>query len=280
MTRTRRFFTGELAKHLFLIGVLLLVFYPLFLMVMVSLKTNEQYANNPWFFDAPRDWHWQNWATAWGQVKGYIANSIVTATLGTAIAMLLTILSSYVIARYRFFGRDALYYVTMGCIFLPGSAASLVTLFDLLQRMQLLNTLWALILVGGASGQVLGIYIIKQYIEELPKALFEAAEMEGAGHVRQIFDIVLPLSGPILVAVAMMQFMNMWNEVILPMTVLRDNQTLTLTVGLMRMEGEYVKNWGELMASYSIAAVPLVILFLFMNQIFMRGATSGGALRQ
>lgn len=261
----------EWMKHLFLVTVLMLAYYPLFLMLAVSFKDNQQYAANPWFFDAPPQWQWRNWAMAWEHIRVYVANSIVVATFGTLAAMVMTVLSSYVMARYRFPGRLVLYYIVMGMMFLPGTAASLVTLYDLLQQLHLMNSLWALILVGAASGQVLGIYVIKQFIEELPVTWFETARMEGAGHYRQIVEIVLPGSGPILTTVAIMQFMNLWNDVVLPLTLLRDDARLTLTVGLMRMEGEYVKNWGELMAGYTLASIPLVVLFLFLNRLFMKG---------
>lgn len=262
----------EATKHVFILLILAFAFFPLFVMLVVSLKDNQQYAAKPWFFDHPADWHWENWVNAWATVHGYIANSFFTALTGTGIALVLTVLTSYVLARRSFPGRDLLYYLIMGSMFLPGTVAALVTLFDLLQRLHLLNSLWALILVGSAGGQIFGIYIVKQFIDDLPVALFEAADLEGASHFRQITEIVLPMSAPILATVALLQFMTIWNEVILPMLILRDTSKLTLTVGLTRMEGEYVKNWGELMAGYAIGALPLIVLFFFMNRMFLRGA--------
>jgi ABC-type glycerol-3-phosphate transport system permease component len=275
MRRDDRRKWAETAKHAFIVGMLMLTFYPVFLMLAVSFKDNAQYAANPWFFDAPQHWNWGNWGYAWSRVRIYVANSVIVAAGGTLLAMVMTVLASYVLARYRFPGRQIFYYAVMGLMFLPGSAASLVTLYDLLQRLGLMNSLWGLLLVGAASGQVLGIYVIKQFVEALPLAWFEAARMEGAGHWKQISEIVLPTSRPILTTVAIMQFMNLWNDVVLPLTLLRDDHRLTITVGLMRMEGEYVKHWGELMAGYTLASLPLVVLFLFLNRMFLKGVVTG-----
>ena len=160
-------------------------------------------------------------------------------------------------------------------MFLRCTVTSLVTLFNLVKNMGLINSLWALIAVGVAEGQVAGIFILKQFIEEIPKELFESAQMDGAGHLHQIIRIVLPMSGLILATVAIMKFLGVWNNLILPLVVLRDDEKLTIPVSLMRLDGEYIKQWGEMMAGYSIASVPLVILFLFAMRLSVKGLAAG-----
>jgi ABC-type glycerol-3-phosphate transport system permease component len=265
----------EWVKHGYILFILFFAFYPLFLMLVVSLKSNEQYQANPWFFDAPDTWKWDNWATAWNIVSIYVSNSIVTTVTATIIGMIMVILTSYVLARYRFPGRTIIYYGIIASMFLPGTAASLVTMFNLLKNMGLVNSLWSLIIVGSAGGQVIGIFILKQFIEDIPKELFESAQIDGAGHFQQIFHIVLPMSGSILGTVAIMKFLGIWNNVILPLVVMRDNDKLTIPVGLLRLEGEYVKQWGEMMAGYAIASIPLIVLFIFMMRFFVKGLAAG-----
>ncbi len=266
---------GEWIKHGYLWFILAFAFYPLFIMVVVSFKNNEQYQANPWFFDHITTWHWENWSKAWSIVQTYIANSIVTSVAGVVLGMVMVILTSYVLARYRFPGRSFIYYGIIASMFLPGTAASLVTLFALLQEMHLINSLWALVVVGAAGGQVIGIFILKQFIEEIPKELFESAQIDGAGHVQQIFTIVLPMSGSILATVGIMKFLGLWNNVILPLVIMRDDHKLTIPVGLLRLEGEYVKQWGEMMAGYTISSLPLIILFIFTMRLFVKGLAAG-----
>ncbi|MEM6822596.1 MAG: carbohydrate ABC transporter permease [Verrucomicrobiota bacterium] len=271
----KKFKWGELGKHAYLWFVLFFAFYPLFLMFVVSLKDNLQYERNPWFFDAPDTWKLSNWEKAWDLVSIYLANSIVTTIPAVLFSLVMVVLTSYVLARYRFPGRAFVYYGIVASMFLPGTAATLVTLFALLEKLSLINSLWALIIVGATGGQVVGIFILKQFLEDIPKELFEAAEMDGAGHFQQIITIVLPMSGSVIATVSIMKFLNIWNNVMLPLVILRDDEKLTIPVGLLRLEGEYVKQWGEMMAAYSIASLPLIVLFIFTMRLFVKGLAAG-----
>ena len=265
----------EAIKHLVLLFVLGFAFFPLYLMVVVSFKDNDQFFNNPWFFDAFSQWHLENWTGAWEIVSNYIANSVVTSIGAVAMCLVMSTLTAYVLARYNFPAKNVLYYTLVGSMFLPGTAATLVTTFMLLRSFHLINSLWALIIIGGVGGQVVCVFILRHFIEEIPKELFESAEIDGAGHLQQIWNIVVPMSGSIMVTLAIMQFLGNWNQLMLPLIIMRDDEMLTIPVGLMRMDGEYVKEWGKLMAGYTISAIPLVLLFLFTMRIFVKGLTAG-----
>jgi len=265
----------ELIKHALIWGVLFFAFVPFLLMFVISFKSNDQFVQNPWFFDAISQWQWGNWVKGWNAVGHCIANSIVVSVAAVFLCLLISIPTAYVVARYRFAGREIVYYAIMMTMFLPGGAAALVTTFKLIDNLGLVNNLLALILLSGIGGQVGCIFILRQFIEEIPKELFESAEMDGAGHVRQMWSIMLPLSGPIVGTVSIMNFLGCWNDLIMPLILLRDDALLTIPVGLMRLDGEYVKMWGELMAGFAIASIPLIILFLFTTRLFVRGLTAG-----
>lgn len=265
----------EIIKHLMLCGVLFFSFVPFIMMVAISLKSNDQFVQNPWFFDAPSQWQTSNWTTGWATVKSYIANSIVVAVGAVILTLGVALPTSYVVARYRFRGREVVYYGFMMTMFLPGGAAALVTTFNLISSMGLVNNLFALVLLAGFGGQVGAVFILRQFIEEIPKELFESADMDGAGHIRQMFTIMLPLAAPIIGTVAITNFIGAWNDLIMPLILLRDNELLTIPVGLMRLDGEYVKLWGPMMAAFAISSIPLVILFLFTIRFFVRGLTAG-----
>ena len=265
----------EAVKHLLILFVLMFAFFPLYFMVVVSFKDNDQFTNNRWFFDSVGGWHWENWTKAWATVSNYLANSIVVAAGTVSLCLVMAVLTAYVMARYKFPFKRILYYTLIGTMFLPGSAATLVTTFMLLRWMGLINSLWALILVGAVGGQVVCVFILRQFIEDIPNELFESAQLDGAGHLQQIRHIVLPMSGSILGTLAIMQFLGSWNSLMLPLIIMRDDELLTVPVGLMRLDGEYVKQWGELMAGFTMSSIPLVILFLFTMRLFVKGIAAG-----
>jgi ABC-type glycerol-3-phosphate transport system permease component len=265
----------ESIKIGYLLFVLGFAFLPLFIMIVVSFKTNQQYQANPFFFDPVSEWNWGNWSFAWHTVSGYIWNSIFVSVLSTLTTISMVLLSAYALARYRFPGRNIVFYGIIASMFLPGTAATLVTLFDLLKQLNLINSLWALVLMGTNGGQIAGIFLIKQFIEDIPGSLFEAAQMDGAGHLHQIRHIVLPMSIPVISICMIMDFLGTWNNVILPLIVLRDEELLTIPVGLMRLEGEYVKEYGQMMAGFAISSVPLIIMFLFTMKTFVKGLAAG-----
>jgi ABC-type glycerol-3-phosphate transport system permease component len=187
----------------------------------------------------------------------------------------MVLMSAYALARYRFPGRNLIYYGIIASMFLPGTAATMVTVFNLLKNLGLVNSLWALVLMGSNAGQIAGVFLIKQFLEDIPASLFEAAEMDGAGHLHQIFHIVIPMSVPVISICMITDFLSTWNNVILPLVVLRDEELLTIPVALMRLEGEYVKQYGQMMAGYAISSVPLILLFLFCMKTFVRGLAHG-----
>jgi ABC-type glycerol-3-phosphate transport system permease component len=265
----------EAAKLGYLAFVLMFAFFPLYVMIVVSFKSNEQFLANPWFFDSISDWNWTNWVVGWETVKGYILNSIFVSFLGTSITLVIVLMCSYAIARYDFPGKNMIFYLVMATMFLPGTVAALVTLFDLLRRMGLVNNLWALVLMASVGGQVAGVFILRNFIEDIPKELFESAQLDGAGHLQQIRHIILPLSASIISVTCIMDFLHSWNSTILPLLILRDDKLLTIPVGLFRLDGEYVKQYGQLMAGYAISSVPLLIIFVCSMRFFVKGLSAG-----
>jgi ABC-type glycerol-3-phosphate transport system permease component len=222
----------------------------------------------------PRTWHWENWEKAWGTVGGYIFNTIFVAVTAVSISLCLSLSTAFFFARFRMPGRGFLWYFFLILMLMPG-VANLIPLFILLRNMSLLNTLWALVVVGVSGGQVVQIYILRNFIEEIPQDLFDAAEVDGASPLRQVMHIVVPMSGSVISTLAILHFLGVWNNFILPFVVIRDDSLLTLAAGLVKLDAEYVKQWGEMMAGYSIAALPLVLIFLFTMRLFVKGIAAG-----
>lgn len=261
-------------KHILILAFVVIELFPLYMMAQVSLKDNAEFITNPWLPTAPANWHWENWVFGLKLVGPYIANSVFVAVCGTFATISFAVLGAYFFARYKMPFSNVLWSALIVLMLLPG-VANIVPLFLLLKSLSLLNTLWALIIVGAAGGQVFNLFVLRNFIEDLPKDLFEAAEMDGASHMQQIRNIVLPLSAPIIGTLAVLAFLQFWNEFLMPLIVLRDKELFTLGVGLIYLDGEYVKQWGQIMAAYFLAAIPLIILFLLTVRLFVRGLSQG-----
>ena len=219
-------------------------------------------------------WHWENWTVAWDTVGTYIFNTIVVAVTAVVLALCCSTAAGFFFARYRMPGTTFLWYFFLVLMLMPG-VANLVPLFILLRDMNLINSLLALIILGVSGAQVVQIFILRNFIEEIPQDMFDAADVDGASPFRQVLYIVLPMSGSVISTLAILQFISVWNDFLLPFIIIRDDALLTLAAGLIKLDGEYVKQWGEMMAGYSIASLPLVLIFLFTMRLFVRGIAAG-----
>ncbi len=259
-------------KHFTILFVLLMALLPMYLMVIVSIKDNTQFYFAPATLTKP--FHWENWKVAYEMITPSLANSFVISITGTICTLFVALCAAYFFARYRmplstFFWNAILIMMMMPAI------ANLIPLFNLLNDMNLLNTLSCLIIVGTSAGQIFAIFVLRSFVEDIPQDLFEAAEIDGANHFQQMRIIVLPLSGPILGTVGVMNFISQWNDFVMPLIVIRDHGKLPVMVQLLRIAGEYIKLWGPLMAGYALASIPVIILFIFTMKLFTKGLTEG-----
>ena len=263
---------AEIGKHLFILFILSLAFLPLYVMLVISGKDGAQFVANPFSLTLP--FHWSNYQEAWGMVSGYVFNTIFVCVTSVLLTFVLSLNAAYFFARYRMPGHQFLWYFFLILMLMPG-VANLVPLFMLLRDLSLLNTFYALMVVYVTGGQVVQIFILRNFIEDIPQDLFDAAEVDGASPIKQVYHIVLPMSGSVLSTLGILQFIQLWNDYILPLIVMRDDNMLTLAVGLVRMDGEYVKEWGSLMAGFTIASIPMVLIFLFTMRLFVKGLAAG-----
>lgn len=264
---------SELGKHAFLLFILFFAYIGFYLMLTISLKTNQQFAQGPWLPNAP--FHWENYLVGWKQIAPYIFNTIYVAVTTVVLTLALALHGAFFFARYKMPGSKMLFFMFLMLMMYPG-IANMVPSFILIKNLGLYNTYWALIIPATFSGQVFTIFVLRNFIEDIPQDFFDAAEIDGAGMFRQVWILVAPLTAPILGTLAILRLLGQWNNFVGPLLYIRDPSRQMIAVGLMHLEGEYTRHWGEMMSGYTIAAIPLVILFLFTMRLFIRGLSAGG----
>jgi len=141
--------------------------------------------------------------------------------------------------------------------------------------MHLLNSLLALILPAIAGGQVINVYVMRNNLETLAKDLFDAAKIDGASNFQTYWHIAVPLSKPIMGTLGIFALLSQWNNFIWPWIVIKDMEKMTITAGLAKLEGQHLSDYGLQMAGAALASLPLIILFFFMMNLFIRGMQSG-----
>lgn len=262
----------ETMKHLLIWSVLIFAFFPLYIMFMISFKDNGQFVKAPFSLTFPM--HFENWTKGFTIIAPYIGNSIFVAIISVVLTLLCALCAAYVFARYDFPFKNVIWYGLLGLLFMP-AIMNLVPLFIIMRDLNMLNSLLGLSTIYATGGQVFCVFVLRNFIEEIPQDLFEAAQIDGATPWQQIWNVVVPMSGSILSTLAILRFIACWNNFIHPLIFINDRSKQLIPVALMELDGEYVKQWGEMMASFSIAAIPLVLIFFFSMKLFVKGIAAG-----
>lgn len=245
---------------------------PYLFMVVTSVKTNQQFAHSFWQISFPL--HFENYSVAWNQVAPYLFNTAIVAGISIVLILVIASISGFVLARYRFGGKRVIFGAVLVLMMVPG-LANLIPLFILMKNLGLLNTYIVLVVPYTAGGVVLGTILIRNFVEGIPQAIFDAARIDGAGGARLYRSIMLPLSLPVLGTIALLTVSEVWNDFFWPLLVISDNSLRTVSVGLQFFQGQNVTDYGPLMAGYLIASLPLVLLFTFLSKYFLAGVQGG-----
>ena len=270
--RLRKIKNNDFPLHIALIFIGMLTFYPFIMMIILSFKDMTQYTHHPWSLTLPI--HWENYAAAWEGISRYILNSVLVSGSTVLGVVFLGAFTAYVFSRFQFPGKSFLFFLILSLLMIPG-VLTLVPQFMLVRQLGLLNTLWVLILPYISLGQVMAIFILRSFMSGISEELFEAARIDGAGNFQCFWQIVLPLSKPILGVIAIIQTLRTWNDLIWPWVTISKDNLRTITIGLAFFRGQYYTNWGLLFAGYVLASIPLIILFAFASKWFVSGLTSG-----
>jgi alpha-1,4-digalacturonate transport system permease protein len=193
--------------------------------------------------------------------------------VATILTVIINIMAGYALAKFRFRGRDTIFYVMIGTLMIPLQVI-MVPIFLLLKDLGLLNTLWGIIIPPAATPT--GIFLARQYILTIPDSLIEAARIDGGSEFYIFRAIILPLSKPIIATIAIFSFMWRWNDFLWPFIVISRKQHMTIQLALANFVGQFQIHWGELLAMTAVTMMPMIIVFLVFQKYFIKGITAGG----
>lgn len=271
-SRSWRKARAEVFLNILLIFFGILTFFPFVFLIISSLKTNYQFYHFFWIPVHPL--HFDTYTAAAAILWRYIVNSAIYCSISILAVCVLSSTSGFVFSRYQFPGKKILFYSIISLIMIP-PMVTLITRFLVVRNLGILNTPLAVILPWIATRQVIATWLMSVYFDSLPIELFDAAKIDGASESQTFFEIGLPLAKPMLGTVTIMTLLSTWNDYIWPLVTIRDESLQTLTVGLLSFQGQFLTSWGTLFAGYVIAAIPLIIVFMFTVRYFIAGMTSG-----
>jgi multiple sugar transport system permease protein len=200
-------------------------------------------------------------------------NTLGVASVYTILVLIIDSLAGYAYARMEFPGRKLLFNLLIATLFLPG-VMFLVPNFVTTNNLGMLNK-YSGVIIPGLAG-VFGVFFMRQFFESLPRELEEAAEIDGATRLQIFFKIALPLSKPALATLGVISFLASWNDFLWALLVLKDRDIMTLQPGLRTLQGAYTSEYGLMMAGAVIVAIPVLILYLFLQRFIVQSVATTG----
>lgn len=260
------------AFMLFIVAGVFLV--PLGLLLVTSVKSRTEIFANP--LALPEEFQFQNYANAWttGGFDQYFMNSVIVVGISLVFILLLSSLAAYALVQFDFPADDFMLVFFLAGFMIPPQVL-LVPLYTIMNALNLLNTYYSLIFAYIAFGLPFSVFLLRQFFVTIPETYAEAARMDGCTELQVFFRVYLPLSVPALAAVAIYQFVFLWNEFLYAIIFITDDSLRTLPAGLMAFQGQYSGDWAQLAAGIVIAVTPTVIFFLLFQRQFMRGISMG-----
>ncbi|HJE19355.1 sugar ABC transporter permease [Aliicoccus persicus] len=267
---------SQVIMYTLIIIMAVIIFYPLLWTLGISLNPGTSLYSASMI---PEDWSFEHYVWLFTDPRSdyltWYKNTLFVAFATSILAVIFVTLTAYAFSRYRFVGRKYGLYAFLILQMFPVLMA-MVAIYILLNQVGLLDTLWGLILVYVGGAIPMNAFLVKGYFDTIPRELDDSAKMDGAGHFRIFFTIMLPLAKPIIAVVALFNFMAPFMDFILPRIVLRSSENYTLALGLFNMVNDAFANQFTRFAAGSILiAIPIAIVFLFLQRYLISGLMSG-----
>jgi len=267
----------NLLIHAFLLTIAVSCIFPLVWMVSSSLKTQETIFKDMSLI--PKEMHFENYYLAWqegGFGRNFLNSILYTVSVVFGIVMISS-MAAYAFSRLRFPGKNLLFYMFLAAMMIP-IPGSFVALYVLLNKLHLRNTAIGYILCMINVGMSTSIFLLKTFFDKMPKELEDAARIDGCTKMGIWLHVALPLAKPVLAVVVVLNALNVWNEYILALVIFDSKPLMPLQVALMTFQGEFITRYPLLMAGLTIAALPIILVYLLMQKYIVKGVTQGAVV--
>lgn len=260
--------------HIFLVSSAIVVLYPIFMMVMSGFKTNAEIFGAP--FALPKSLNFDNYAVIWNttDVPRYLLNSTIVTVISVIVLLITGTMAAYAISRYKFRGSIMVSLFFLAGLMLPLRLA-IIPLFVQLKAMGLVDNLMGLIMIYTAMSLPSTVFILTGFLRSLPSELEDSARVDGASELRIMVQIMVPLITPAMVIAGIYNAVPIWNDFFFPLIFIQTPENRTLAQGLTSFFGEYSVNFGVLYAGLTLAALPVVAVFILQSKRFIAGMTAG-----
>lgn len=280
--RPTSWYVLQVLRYFFLALMTVILLGPLVLAIFGSFKTNAEVLAWPPRI-LPSQWNLNNYVDAWNNVKDpatgdslmprWIFNSVFLAAINVVLQLFFCSLAAFAFARLRFKGRDFLFAALLATMMVPGMVL-IIPRYLIINSLHWIDTYWAMI-VPFAVG-TFGIFLLTQFLKNIPRDLEEAAMIDGAGIFTTYWRVVLPLAKPALAALAIITFQGMWNNFLDALIFLTSLQNFTLPVGLGFLKGAYITQFNIVLAGSMFNTIPVLLIFAFFSRYFIQGVTYSG----
>ncbi len=263
-------------KYIILILILIVMIFPLLWMFRISFLPSASSLSFGTFFSTAISLVTYYDIFTTGNMLTYLLNSAMVGIIVTGGNILFCFMVGYAFSRFKFIGKSWLFYSVIFVLMIPAHIL-IIPLYLIINRLGMFDSYWALILPFLVNP--IGVFLVKQYIDTLPRSMEEAARMDGCGELRILFRIVMPLCRPVLAVLAIQIFLTNWNSFLFPFILTNSESVRTLPVALALYQGHQAIDWPHLMAGASLAVIPVLIVFLFFQRQIISGITAG-AIKQ
>jgi len=262
-------------KHVVLAAVAIVIAFPFYWMISTAFKS---------FFEAtqfpptafPHELHFENFATAWGDAPwaGFFRNTLLIGVVVTLGELTTSVLAAYAFARMNFKGKGAIFFILLATYMIPGEATLIPNFVLVTKYLKIADTLQVQIIPFLAS--VFSVFLLRQHFRSIPNELADAAKVDGAGHLRFLWGVVLPLSIPVLVTVTLITGLGVYDAFLWPLLVTNSDAVRPVQVGMAQFRTEFGAQYHLEMAAATFVIAPVVVIFLFAQRYLIQGVARTG----